>query len=358
MSRATALAVPGVRRAPRGREGERRRGRRVVPRVAPAVPRPRAASRGRSRRRRRGHLRAVPGLRARAALDARTDASQRVVMAVHYDGSQADEWVDKGTIANDGRIYRWIRKLEESTIPELDGIVFVSASARRSLMRCIPGADAVESAVVPNFTVSNGTDRVADCRARRPRHRRGARAPQEPGLSARCARGREPARPALHARRHRRRPDAQGVARRGAASSGSTIRCACTAGCRRRGPRCPATAAYVHAATREAFPYAVIEAMAAGPPDRHGPDRRHPRDGRRRSRGPVLASRRRRRGGADPHRSARRRAAARERRRCRARPFRLRVRRGRRRPEARATPRLGLDAADRLRPANASDAPP
>ena len=49
-------------------------------------------------------------LAARAARSTRAaDPHQRVVMAVHFDGSQADEWVDKELIREGGRVYRRIR---------------------------------------------------------------------------------------------------------------------------------------------------------------------------------------------------------------------------------------------------------
>jgi glycosyltransferase involved in cell wall biosynthesis len=202
---------------------------------------------------------------ARAALDARTDASQRVVMAVHYDGSQADEWVDKGAIAKGGRIYRWIRKLEESTIPQLDGIVFVSASARRSMIRCIPGVDALDSAVVPNFTepmvptvspLAEPADLVTVGGLEL--HKNQAYLLDVLSAANRLGRrytldvvGEGPTHKALLARRAELGLDDQ-VRMHGRLPSAR--------------PALPGHRAYVHAATREAFPYAIIEAMAAGLP--------------------------------------------------------------------------------------------
>ena len=207
---------------------------------------------------------------ARAALDARTDASQRVVMAVHYDGSQADEWAEKGAIANDGRIFRWIRNLEESTIPELDGLVFVSASARRSLSACIPGADAVESAVVPNFmyplaptasTIAEPADLVTVGGLEL--HKNQAYLLDVLAAANRFGRrytldviGEGPTHKAL-------------VARRGELGLDDQVRLHGRLPSAR--PALPGHRAYVHAATREAFPYAVIEAMAAGLPIVSGP---------------------------------------------------------------------------------------
>jgi glycosyltransferase involved in cell wall biosynthesis len=91
-------------------------------------------------------------LSARAALDARSDAGQRVVMAIHYDGSQAAEWSDRGVIAQNGPVSDSILRLERSTIPKLDGLVFVSESARRALTTFVPESEHTEFVILPNFT--------------------------------------------------------------------------------------------------------------------------------------------------------------------------------------------------------------
>jgi len=90
-------------------------------------------------------------LEARAALAARRGPHQRVVMAVHFHTSQADEWVAKGYIKADKTVFRAIRRLERSVIPRVDGLVFVSKSARDALLSWLPEARFVHSAVIPNF---------------------------------------------------------------------------------------------------------------------------------------------------------------------------------------------------------------
>jgi glycosyltransferase involved in cell wall biosynthesis len=93
-------------------------------------------------------------LEARAALRARRSPHQRVVMAVHFKTSQADEWVDTRTspINQDGPVYRGIRQAERETITRLDGILYVAAWARDALQSWLPEAAAVPSAVIGNFT--------------------------------------------------------------------------------------------------------------------------------------------------------------------------------------------------------------
>jgi glycosyltransferase involved in cell wall biosynthesis/SAM-dependent methyltransferase len=90
-------------------------------------------------------------LEARAALRARRGAHQRVVMAVHFHESQADEWVAKNFITRGGAVFRAIRELESEVIPQLDGIVYVSGSARDNLLGWLPEAAAIPSAVIHNF---------------------------------------------------------------------------------------------------------------------------------------------------------------------------------------------------------------
>ncbi|HXT88252.1 MAG TPA: glycosyltransferase family 4 protein [Trebonia sp.] len=90
-------------------------------------------------------------LAARAALRARRGSHQRVVMAVHFRTSQADEWVNMKQIRRDGRVFRAIRRLEQEVIPQVDGLVFVSKWARDALLTWFPEAAAVPYAVIGNF---------------------------------------------------------------------------------------------------------------------------------------------------------------------------------------------------------------
>lgn len=91
---------------------------------------------------------------ARAALRARRSPQQRVVMAVHFSTSQADEWVVKNLIKRDGAVFRAIRQLERDVIPRLDGLVYVSQWAKQNLLSWLPEAAAVPSAVIDNFVSS------------------------------------------------------------------------------------------------------------------------------------------------------------------------------------------------------------
>ena len=90
-------------------------------------------------------------LSARAALVARRDTSQKVVIAIHSDGSQADEWVDKKMLKVGSRQYRAIKDLEHRVLPNVDGIVYVSEAAKRAMLREVPELRNVCSVVIPNF---------------------------------------------------------------------------------------------------------------------------------------------------------------------------------------------------------------
>ena len=98
---------------------------------------------------------------ARAALAARRGPHQRVVLAVHFRISQADEWADKGQIARGGRVYRWIRDTERQVFRGVDGAVFVSAWGRSALREWMPEVDGVPNTVVHNFVSSPARDHAA-----------------------------------------------------------------------------------------------------------------------------------------------------------------------------------------------------
>jgi glycosyltransferase involved in cell wall biosynthesis len=91
---------------------------------------------------------------ARAALAARQGPHQRVVMAVHFCRSHADEWVRKGAITSESRTFCSIRSMERAVIPRVDGVVFVSDAARNDLVEWLPEAAAPPSVIIPNFVTS------------------------------------------------------------------------------------------------------------------------------------------------------------------------------------------------------------
>jgi glycosyltransferase involved in cell wall biosynthesis len=104
--------------------------------------RPRLAGAG------RGVVYAQCPVSAGAALRVRT--GQRVVMAAHFNQSQADEWANKGELRRGGAVYRSIKVFESRVLPRLDGIAYVSAFARRVLEERLPMLRDVPSVVIHN----------------------------------------------------------------------------------------------------------------------------------------------------------------------------------------------------------------
>jgi glycosyltransferase involved in cell wall biosynthesis len=94
---------------------------------------------------------AQDSLAARAALRVRRGPYQRVVLAVHFRISLANEWADKKQIKHDGIVFRAIRRVEREVIPQVDGLVYVSRWAQEALLSWLPEAAAVPSAVIGNF---------------------------------------------------------------------------------------------------------------------------------------------------------------------------------------------------------------
>ncbi len=104
-------------------------------------------------------------LSAAAALRARHSTAQKVVLVVHFNVSQADEWAGKGLIADDGAYARSIRAFEARVLPALDGLVFVSEFMRRELRARIPAIDKVPYVLAPNFVPDPGLSGPAAAQA-------------------------------------------------------------------------------------------------------------------------------------------------------------------------------------------------
>ncbi len=102
---------------------------------------------------------------AQAALLARRGPHQRVILAIHFQTSQADEWARKGEIPEQGRVYRSIRQFESEVVQQVDAIVYVSHAAREDFLSWLPEAAAVPSGVIHNFVApvpSRPTEHLGD----------------------------------------------------------------------------------------------------------------------------------------------------------------------------------------------------
>ena len=96
-------------------------------------------------------------LSALAAISARVNSSQRVVIAIHFNVSEAIEWAEKRSIAPEGRLYRSIQEQELEALRSVDGIVCVSDFMNRELhQRQIFGTNSIPRVVIPNFIADSG----------------------------------------------------------------------------------------------------------------------------------------------------------------------------------------------------------
>jgi glycosyltransferase involved in cell wall biosynthesis len=90
-------------------------------------------------------------LSAKAALEARTTENQKVIMAVHFNISQADEWAYKGKIKIGSWVYNKIKTLENEVIPLIDAIVYISGFMKETIEKNISKSTKLKSIVSPNF---------------------------------------------------------------------------------------------------------------------------------------------------------------------------------------------------------------
>ena len=88
---------------------------------------------------------------ATASIQARQGPHQRVIMAVHFLRSQAGGWISKGHITPNGYVAKAIERSEREVVRHLDGIVYVSQTARDEFVAVVPQAADLPSDVVPNF---------------------------------------------------------------------------------------------------------------------------------------------------------------------------------------------------------------
>ena len=93
------------------------------------------------------------GVALRVTLQAGQGRRCRVVAAIHYNASQADELLGKGEATTDGPLCRFLLAAEAASLPRVDHLVFVSAYMQNHLRWRLPVLRAVPQSVIPNFTV-------------------------------------------------------------------------------------------------------------------------------------------------------------------------------------------------------------
>lgn len=89
-------------------------------------------------------------LSARAALQARSSPMQKVVLAIHFNRSQAWEWVEKRMIPAEGWLFRRITAVEKEVLATVDGIVFLSGFMKEYLER-----EGLVPAACPSLQIAN-----------------------------------------------------------------------------------------------------------------------------------------------------------------------------------------------------------
>jgi len=88
-------------------------------------------------------------LAARAAAEA-GGPDVRVVLRVHFSGSEALEWASRGRIAMDGRLARSMIRSDEVAFRRIDGVVFVSEAQRAEVLGRYPSLAAIPGWTIPN----------------------------------------------------------------------------------------------------------------------------------------------------------------------------------------------------------------
>lgn len=80
--------------------------------------------------------------------------AQRVALVVHFNVSQAEEWIGKGMICPGSAQDKSIRRLEADVVRSVDGLVFVSRFMQSELKRVWPDLDQGRVEIIPNFVRS------------------------------------------------------------------------------------------------------------------------------------------------------------------------------------------------------------
>ncbi|MGJ7918458.1 glycosyltransferase family 4 protein [Massilia sp. LXY-6] len=90
-------------------------------------------------------------LSAKAALKVKARHECRVVIVIHYNVSIAEELLMKGEATINGPLWRLAVRTEQSTLPYVDQIIFVSDFMRQVALDRLPGLVNVSHTVIPNF---------------------------------------------------------------------------------------------------------------------------------------------------------------------------------------------------------------
>ena len=99
---------------------------------------------------------------ARAALSLNNGGCQRVVLALHFNVSQADEMVSCGILKHGDWLYRRTQRMEREVLAKVDGVVFFSRFMEQQVLR--QGVDPRSRIVIPNTASKPTPDLKAEPR--------------------------------------------------------------------------------------------------------------------------------------------------------------------------------------------------
>jgi glycosyltransferase involved in cell wall biosynthesis len=95
-------------------------------------------------------------LSAKAALDLRREGFKfRLVGVIHYNISEAEEYVEKGIVKMSGSLWRNLMRNEQKVLPKLDQVIFVSAFMQQVVGARLPELGSVPQTVISNFLTSS-----------------------------------------------------------------------------------------------------------------------------------------------------------------------------------------------------------
>ncbi len=94
-------------------------------------------------------------LSAKVAIDLRKEGFQfRLVSVIHFNISEALEYVEKGIAKENGKLWRSLMANERKVLPKLDQVVFVSYFMQQVVGARLPGLTGVPQTVISNFILS------------------------------------------------------------------------------------------------------------------------------------------------------------------------------------------------------------
>jgi glycosyltransferase involved in cell wall biosynthesis len=101
---------------------------------------------------------------AKRSLYVRDQKRVRVVLTVHFNRSQAEEWANKGRIQRGDATYRLLQRTEQISLSNVDRLVFVSRAMQAYLEEQFPFISSIPSKVVPNGVIPNSGSQGVNCR--------------------------------------------------------------------------------------------------------------------------------------------------------------------------------------------------